>query len=87
MAKIMRAGADARAPLLDRRAESDALHLPHAVRRDENAGADFAERGRLLVDRHLQPLRDQRIGGEQAADAAADDYDLRSACDATLPLL
>jgi len=51
--------------------------MAHAVRRDVDAGADFAERGRLLVDRNAQALRQQRVGGEQAADAAADDGDVR----------
>ena len=76
VAEVMRAGADPRAPSLDRRAEADPLQVAHAVRRQEDAGADFAERRRLFVDRDLQPVRDQRVGGEQAADAAANDHDL-----------
>ena len=51
--------------------------MAHAVRRQEHAGPDLAERGRLLVDRDPQAVCDQRIGGEQAADAAADNHDMR----------
>ena len=69
----MRAGADARTPFFDCGAKAHPLKLAYTVRRDENAGADFAECGRLLVDLNLQTMRDQRIGGEQPADAATDD--------------
>ncbi len=87
VAEVERAGADARAPLLDRRTEAHALELTHRVRRDEDTGADLAECGRLLVDGTSQSLRDQRIGGEQAADAAADDDHCRSRChDRRLPI-
>ena len=77
VAEILRGGADARAPALDRGPKADALHLAHAVGREENAGADLAERGRLLIDRDGQAMRHQRLGGEQAADAAADDDDVK----------
>ena len=75
VAEILRTGADPRAVLLDRCAQAYALQMPHAVRGDEHAGADFAQFGRLLVDARLKPLRDQRIGGEQAGDTPAHDDD------------
>src|SRR5215203_5789319 len=51
--------------------------MANCVRREVDAGADLAQRRGLLIDRHLEALRDQRIGGEQAADAAADNRDVR----------
>ena len=73
MAEIMRAGADPGAGLLDRRPKADALQMAHAVRRQKHAGADFTERGRLLVDRDIEAAGDQRVRREQPADAAAND--------------
>ena len=78
MAEIVRCRSDPRAPFLDRRSETDALHLPHAVRRQVNAGADFAEFGGLFVNRYGQALGDERVGGEQAADTAAHDCNVKS---------
>src|SRR4029079_6698595 len=72
----MGAGADPGAPFLRGRAEADPLQMAHAVRREIDAGADLAELRRLLVDRDVEAVRDQRVGGEQAADAAADDGDM-----------
>src|SRR4051812_15188084 len=79
MAEVIGLRPDQRAPFRHRIAKADALKLPHAVRRDVDAGADFAERGRLFVDRNAEALRQQRVGGEQAADTAADDGDVRLA--------
>ena len=76
VAEVMRLRADPGAPFLHRGAEADALQMAHAVRREVDAGADLAERRGLLVDRDPEAVRDQRIGGEQAADAAADDRDV-----------
>ena len=76
--EVMRLGADPRAPFFHRGAEADALQLTHAVGREIDAGPDLAERRRLLVHRHFQAVRDQGIGGEQAADATAHDRDARS---------
>ena len=71
--EVARIVADLGAPFLDRWAEPHALQLAHAVRRDVDAGADLAQRGGLLVHRHPQTLRDQRVRREQAADSATDD--------------
>ena len=46
MAEVMGAGSDPRAPFLHRRSQSDPLQMAHAVRRQEHAGADLAERRR-----------------------------------------
>ena len=75
VAKIRRARAHPRAPSFHGWPEADPLEVAHRVRGDINARPDLAERRRLLIDRNPQPLRDQRIGGEQAADAASDDQD------------
>ena len=72
----MGARADPRAPFLDGGPEAHTLQMAHRVRRQIDAGADLAQRGRLLINRNAQALRDQRIGGEQAADAASDDHDV-----------
>jgi hypothetical protein len=74
----MRLRADAGAPFLDRGSETCSLELAHAVRRDIDTGAHLAQRRSLLVHGDFEPMRDQGIGGEQAADAAADDHDLGS---------
>src|SRR5262249_28521841 len=73
MAKIRRAGADPRAVALHRRLKTDPLQLPHAVRGEKHAGADFAERGSLLVDGYVEAVGEQRVGREQAADTSTDD--------------
>ena len=65
----------ARPPFLDRRPEPDALEMTHRVRGEVNAGADLAERWRLLVDGDADTVCKQRMGREQAADAASDDHD------------
>jgi hypothetical protein len=41
--------------------------LAHAVGRQKNSGAYFAERRCLFVNRHLKSLREESIGREQAA--------------------
>ena len=73
MAEVAGIRADARAPFLHRRFQSDPLQMAHAVGGEKHAGPDLADRGRLLVDRDLETLGDQRVGREQAADPAADD--------------
>ena len=78
VAEIARGAADAAAPSMHGRPELDALQLAHAVGRQEHAGPDLAERRRLFVDRDLEAVRDQGIGGEQAADAAAHDHHVES---------
>ena len=78
VAEVVGTGADPRAPFLHRRLQSDPLQMPHAVGGEEHAGADLADRGRLLVDRNPHALGDQRIGREQAADAASDDHDIKT---------
>jgi hypothetical protein len=75
VAEIPGARTHARAPLLDGGAEPDALQMAHCVRRHEQARADFPQRGRLFVNGNAQTVCDQRIRGEQAADAASDDQD------------
>ena len=72
VAEIRGFQADTGAPALDRAAEPDALEVTYRVRRDIDAGADLADRRGLLVDGDAQPAREQRVGREQAADAAAD---------------
>ena len=74
--------ADPRAPLGDGGPEADALQVPHCIGRDVDPRPDLAERRRLLVDGNRDPLGDERIGGEQAADAAADDDDCWTRCHA-----
>ena len=56
--------------------KSDPLQLAHAVRCQEHAGPDLAEGRGLLIDRHAEPVGEQRVRREQAADAAADDHDV-----------
>ena len=73
--EILRSGPNPRAPFFHRRSQADALQLPRAIGRDEDAGADLAKRRRLLIDRDLEAVCDQRVRGEQAADAAADNRD------------
>ena len=80
VAKVRRARADARAVAFYGRPEADALQLPHRIRRDVHAGAHLAERGRLLVERDGDAVCEERIGGEEASDAAADDQDARRRC-------
>ena len=58
--------------------------MAHAIRCQEDAGPDLAERCRLLVDRDLEALRDQRMRGEQAADPASDDRNIGPSHDAFL---
>jgi hypothetical protein len=50
--------------------------MAHAVGGEEYAGADLADGSRLLVDRGLDALCDQRVGREQAPDPASDDRDM-----------
>ena len=55
VAEISGLGADPGAPFLHRRPQSDPLQMAHAVRGQEHAGPDLAERRGLLVDRHRRP--------------------------------
>ena len=87
VAEIRGCRADAGAPALDRAAESDALEVAHRVRRDVDAGADLADRRGLLVDGDAQPVREQRVGREQAADAAADDRYVEPGCHETQSMM
>ena len=73
MAEVVRARPNPRAALFHRRSEAHPLQLAHAVRRQKHPGADFAEARGLLINRHPQAMRDQRVGGEQPADPAAND--------------
>ena len=75
VAEVVRVPADPCARFLDGALQSDPLQMPHAVRRQEHAGADLADRRRLLVYRYGDPLGGQRIGCEQAPDAASNDRD------------
>jgi hypothetical protein len=72
VAEIRGSRADTGAPALDLAAEPDALEVTYRVRRDEDAGADFADRPGLFVDGDAQAAREQRVGREQATDAPAD---------------
>ena len=63
-----------------------ATNLPAGVVRTGYRAVGFeqsdnlAQRRRLFKNRHAQPLRDQRIGGEQATDAASDDHNAWPQC-------
>jgi hypothetical protein len=62
-------------PFLHGRTQPDPLQLADAVRGQEHPGADFAKGWGLLVNRSAQPMGDQGIRGEKAADPAPnDDY-------------
>src|SRR5260370_38541495 len=50
--------------------------MASAVGGEKHAGPDFADRGRLLVDRNPDTLRGQRIGGESPPDPATNDRDM-----------
>src|SRR6185436_4018902 len=71
--KLARGCADLGPPSLDFGAESHALQVTNCIGGDIDARPDLAQCGRLFIDRHSKSLRDQRIRGKQAADAAADD--------------
>ena len=73
VAEILGVAADARAPLLNGWPQPEAIKMPHTVWGYEDAGADLAECGRLFVDVNVESVRDQRVGGEQAADPTAAD--------------
>ena len=79
VAEVTGIRADPRAPFLHRRFQPNPLQLAHAVGGEKHAGADLADRGRLLIDRDLETLRDKCVGCEQAADPAADDRNTRTA--------
>ena len=72
-----------RAVFLDGRAEAHPLELADAVGRQIDAGADFAERGCLLVDRNIDVLcgvlGDQCVRRKQAANSTADDHNVEFA--------
>ena len=80
VAKVAGARTDSRAPFLDGGPETHTLQVAHRIRCHEHTSADLAQCGRLFIDRNAQPLSDQRIGGEQAADAASDDHDVWPRC-------
>ena len=60
------------AGLVDCLAKAEPVQQAHAVRPYQHAGADLAERGRLLVDRYVDARPGQRGGGRETADPAAD---------------
>ena len=62
---------------LQRRAQAQAIEHLHRIGAHLDAGADLAERGRLLGDAHAVPALQQRGGGGQAAEAGADDRDVQ----------
>src|SRR5438045_2983542 len=70
IAKVIGTGPDLGSAPLDRRPEADPLQLANAVRRQEYTSAYLTEAGGLLMDRHLQTARNQRVRCEQAADSA-----------------
>ena len=57
-------------PFLHGRTEPDPLQLADPVRGQEHPGADFAKGWGLLVNRNAEPMGDQGIRGEKAADPA-----------------
>ena len=76
VAIVARAGANPPAPFLHGRPKANSLHVAHAVGREIDAGPDLAKLRRLLVHLDRQAVCDQRVGGEQPADAATDDRHL-----------
>src|SRR5277367_555057 len=62
---------------LYRRPQPNPLKLADTVWGQKHAGADFTEARGLLIDRHLNAVRDQRIGGEQSADPASNYNNVR----------
>ena len=72
-AAILRARPDLRADVGERLAKAHALELAQAVGVNEDAGADFAEDGRLFVDVHLEAALQQGVRRCKSANAAADD--------------
>ena len=71
---VVRTGPHPRAHSLHGRAKAQAFEMAYRVRRCENAGTDLAERRRLLVDRDVQALRNERVGGEKPANTATDNH-------------
>ncbi len=55
--------------------EADFLQHAEDIRPELDAGADFAEFGRLLEDPYRETLARQRVGGSEAADTAAGNQD------------
>jgi hypothetical protein len=68
-AVIFRAGPDLRADFGEGVAEPHPLERPQRVRIGEDAGADFTERGRLLVHGDVDAAPDQRIRSALAAES------------------
>ena len=60
---------------IEGRLEAEADQQARGVGADLDAGADFADARRLLVDVDVEPGLQQVQGGGEAADAAADDGD------------
>ena len=58
--------------------ETEPVQDARGVRADLDAGADLAQRRRLLVDVHVQARAQQRERRREAADASADDADSSS---------
>ena len=58
-------------------AEAEPAQHADAVRLERDAGADLGQGGGLLVDTHIDPALKQRVGGGDAANAAADDHDIK----------
>jgi len=80
MAKVVGANADSGAPFRDGGSETDTLQVAYRIRCHKDTGADLAQCRRLFINGNAQPLPDQRVGGEQAADAASDNHDVWPRC-------
>ena len=65
--------------------EPEPVQDARGVRADLDAGADLAQRRRLLVDMDVEARPQQRQRRRQAADAAADDADPAEPHRATFP--
>lgn len=76
-AEVARVAADASAEPRHLAAEADALELPDAVGCDEDARADLPQRRRLFEDIDAHSDGQKRVGGEEAADPAADNGDMQ----------
>lgn len=74
MTKVPGAWTDSCTLSLDGGPETHTLQVALRIGGHENASADLAERRRLFRNRHAQSLRNQRIGGEQATNAASNDH-------------
>src|SRR5690242_718997 len=78
-------GVDCDAKAFDSRAETELVQHASSIRREHDAGADFAQRLDLLIDMNVEASMQQAQSGGKAADAAADHSYFRRARRHTIP--